>query len=185
LRELLLAEEATSPRSQRRRAAGREKPKGPLMFQGNHGPVAYRNIKIAPLPQPVDYDVHDGYFVHNTFEPDQAESFVVLRDQAAFDRVFGVGMVMGDQAHRLPPANPFVTRQVIAAIKRGKALWAYEVKSVTLASGVLTVDYTATAQPDEQAEFACPLILSVPKGDYAAVRWLENGRIVRELGGNE
>jgi len=27
----------------------KEKAKGPLMFQGNHGPVAYRNIKIAPL----------------------------------------------------------------------------------------------------------------------------------------
>ncbi len=26
---------------------GREKAKGPLMFQGNHGPVAYRNIKIS------------------------------------------------------------------------------------------------------------------------------------------
>ncbi len=29
---------------------GREVPAGPLMFQGNHGPVAYRNIKITPLP---------------------------------------------------------------------------------------------------------------------------------------
>lgn len=28
---------------------GKEKALGPLMFQGNHGPVAYRNIKIAPL----------------------------------------------------------------------------------------------------------------------------------------
>jgi hypothetical protein len=28
---------------------GREKARGPLMFQGNHGPVAYRNIQIAPL----------------------------------------------------------------------------------------------------------------------------------------
>jgi len=28
---------------------GREAPKGPLMFQGNHGPVAYRNIRIKPL----------------------------------------------------------------------------------------------------------------------------------------
>jgi hypothetical protein len=28
---------------------GKEKPLGPLMFQGNHGPVAYRHIKIAPL----------------------------------------------------------------------------------------------------------------------------------------
>jgi hypothetical protein len=28
---------------------GKEKPAGPLMFQGNHGPVAYRNIVIKPL----------------------------------------------------------------------------------------------------------------------------------------
>jgi hypothetical protein len=28
---------------------GREKAMGPLMFQGNHGAVAYRNIKISPL----------------------------------------------------------------------------------------------------------------------------------------
>lgn len=29
--------------------SGKEVPEGPLMFQGNHGPVAYRNIKITPL----------------------------------------------------------------------------------------------------------------------------------------
>jgi hypothetical protein len=28
---------------------GKEHPTGPLMFQGNHGPVAFRNIKIKPL----------------------------------------------------------------------------------------------------------------------------------------
>lgn len=28
---------------------GKEKAKGPLMFQGNHGPVTYRNIRIVPL----------------------------------------------------------------------------------------------------------------------------------------
>jgi len=28
---------------------GREAPTGPLMFQGNHGPVAYRNIVVKPL----------------------------------------------------------------------------------------------------------------------------------------
>lgn len=28
----------------------KEKPKGPIMFQGNHGPVAYRNIQVLPLP---------------------------------------------------------------------------------------------------------------------------------------
>ena len=26
-----------------------EKPKGPLMLQGDHGPVAYRNLRIKPV----------------------------------------------------------------------------------------------------------------------------------------
>jgi len=30
-------------------AFGDEKPTGPLMFQGDHGPVAYRNIMVKPL----------------------------------------------------------------------------------------------------------------------------------------
>jgi hypothetical protein len=28
---------------------GKERPTGPIMFQGDHGPVAYRNIKITPV----------------------------------------------------------------------------------------------------------------------------------------
>jgi hypothetical protein len=30
-------------------AFGDEKPTGPLMFQGDHGPVAYRNLRVKPL----------------------------------------------------------------------------------------------------------------------------------------
>ena len=26
-----------------------EKPTGPLMFQGDHGPVAYRDVRLQPL----------------------------------------------------------------------------------------------------------------------------------------
>lgn len=32
--------------------SGKEAPTGPIMFQGDHGAVAYRNIKISPLPKP-------------------------------------------------------------------------------------------------------------------------------------
>ncbi len=28
-----------------------EKPQGPLMLQGDHGPVAYRNITLKPITQ--------------------------------------------------------------------------------------------------------------------------------------
>ena len=29
---------------------GKEKAQGPLLFQGNHGAVAYRNIRVQPRP---------------------------------------------------------------------------------------------------------------------------------------
>jgi len=29
--------------------SGKEAPTGPIMFQGNHGPVSYRNIKVTPV----------------------------------------------------------------------------------------------------------------------------------------
>ncbi len=32
---------------------GKEAATGPIMFQGNHGPVAYRNIRITPISGPV------------------------------------------------------------------------------------------------------------------------------------
>jgi hypothetical protein len=28
----------------------KEKPTGPLLLQGDHGPVAFRNVRLRPLP---------------------------------------------------------------------------------------------------------------------------------------
>ena len=130
--------------------------------------------------QSVAFDTHDGYFVSNKFEPDAAASFVVLKGQQAFDAVFGVAFVMGDKSHRLP-ADAFSTKMVVAAIKRGKAAWTFKVESVTVGAGVLTVYYTATAQPSDSAEFACPLIVSVPKMTCDAVKFVEDGKAVKRI----
>ena len=37
------------------------------------------------------------------------------------------------------------------------------------------------AKPDANAEFACLLIVSLDKGDYTAVRFVENGKTIKEL----
>ena len=28
-----------------------EKPTGPILLQGDHGPVAYRNLRVDPIPR--------------------------------------------------------------------------------------------------------------------------------------
>ena len=69
----------------------------------------------------LNFNVYSGYFVSNKFEPDAAESFVVLADQEQFDKVFGAAFVMRDKSHRLPK-DAFKSLLVIAAIKRGNAV---------------------------------------------------------------
>ena len=133
--------------------------------------VAAEGTKLA-------LDTYSGYFVRNTFEPEAAQSFLVIRDQEHFDRVFGVAVVMGDKSHRLPK-DAFQSHVVVAAIKRGGAVWEFKTESATVDRGVVTLDYTASAGKSDTATFACPLIVSIPKGDYTAVRFVENRKTVK------
>ena len=130
------------------------------------------------------FDTYSGYFVSNKFEPDAAKSFVVIADQRQFDKVFGVAFVMGDKSHRLPK-DAFKTLMGLAVIERGTAVWEFKVESVTEVKGVVELRYTTASKKSDTATFACPLIVSVPKGRYTAVRFLENGKAVKtvEIGG--
>jgi hypothetical protein len=128
----------------------------------------------------IPFDTYSGYFVSNQFEPDAAESFLVLTTQKEFDKVFGVAFVMGDRSHRLPK-DAFESNMVLAAIKRGKTVWEYKVERVAEAKGVVALRYTADEKRSESASFACPLILSIPKGKCAAVQFIENGKPVKTV----
>ena len=128
----------------------------------------------------IPYIVYDGYFVSNKFEPDVATSFVVLQDQRAFDRVFGVASFMFDRARRLQ-ANPFRSRIVAATIHRGHEDVRYRIIGVVRDGTVLQVRYTTTVRPTPLTEFACPLILSVPRDNYSTVAFIENGTLVKTV----
>lgn len=134
----------------------------------------------VPLAKPVAFETHDGYFVSNKFEAEAPVSFVVIQDQASFAKVFGVAMVMGDKSHRLPPAA-FAEKLVVAAIHRGKAMVTYQVKSVAVEAQTLVVRYTTKSKPDDNAGFACPLILSLDKGEFTTVRFVENGKDIKHV----
>jgi hypothetical protein len=134
----------------------------------------------AAAPVKLAFDTYSGYFVSNKFEPDAAESFLVIANQGQFDKVFGVGMVMGDKSHRLPK-DAFKSNIVLAAIKRGKAVWEFKVERVTLEDAVVELRYTTTEKKSDSANFACPMIVSIPKGKYMAVRFVENGSAVRTV----
>jgi hypothetical protein len=128
----------------------------------------------------VPYTVYNGYFVSNKFEPNAADSFVVLRDQTAFDQVFGVASVMFDRSHRLE-ATAFRNDIVIEVIHRGHSNIRYRVVSLTHDGRMLRLGYQPSAQHAPLTEYACPLILSTARGNYSAVAFIENRKLVKTV----
>jgi acylphosphatase len=135
---------------------------------------------LAAEPGKLPFDTYSGYFVSNKFEPHAAESFVVISDQGQFDKVFGAAFVMRDTSHRLPK-DAFKSNMVVAAVKRGSAVVEYKVEGVTVKDGVAELRYTTTSKKSDTATFACPLIVSIPKGKFTAVEFVEGGKAVQKV----
>jgi hypothetical protein len=137
-------------------------------------------VGIAADPARLPHDTYSGYFVSNKFEPDARESFVVISGQEGFDKVFGVAFVMGDKSHRLPK-DAFKSNMVLAVIKRGNAFWEYKGEAVTVGRGVVQLRYKATSKKTPATTFSCPLIVSIPKSEYKAVVFIEDGEKVKTI----
>jgi hypothetical protein len=122
----------------------------------------------------VKYERYNGYFEKNSSGLTGGSSYLVFTNRDAFDKVFGVARVIGKQ--KFLPKDAFEKQAVVAVIKRGKAITNYKVDGVTADKGTLTVRYGAKMEEPGTATFATPLILSVPKGKYKSVRFIENGK---------
>ncbi len=134
--------------------------------------------KIEAKGKDVDYDVHSGYFESNKSGLTGDSSYLAFSSQKAFDAVFGVARVMGDKP-RFLPKDAFDAKVVVAVVKRGKSVYDYKVEKVTNDDGVLTLQFTAAPQESSAtATFATPLIVSVDKGKYDSVAFIENGKKV-------
>lgn len=142
--------------------------------------IATGHLAVAADATKLGFDTYSGYFVSNKFEPNAAESFVFITDQEQFDKVFGVAMVTSDKSHRLAK-DAFKSNVILAAIKRGNAVWKFKVEGVTVDDGVVQMRYTATSTKSDSATFASPLIVSIPSGKYTAAEFVENGSPVKKV----
>jgi hypothetical protein len=131
-----------------------------------------------PKGTKVEFTVHGGQFEKNNAGLKGDQSFLLITNRTAFDKVFGAGFVMGKKPN-IVPKNAFDTKVVVATIKRGKSITTYDVEKVTLdKDGTLYVQYKATAGPPGTATFASPLIISVPKDKVKRAVFIENGKTV-------
>jgi hypothetical protein len=125
----------------------------------------------------IEYQVHNGYFESNKSGLKGDTSFLAFTNTASFDKVFGTAVVMGKKNNFLPK-DAFDTKVVFATIKRGNKVWEYKVEKVTAEKDTVYIQYTASAKDGGTATFASPLIVSVDKGKYTSVVFIEDGKKV-------
>jgi hypothetical protein len=125
----------------------------------------------------VDFEVHDGHFESNKSGLKGDASYLAITDRAGFDAVFGTAAVMGKKFNYVPK-DAFEKKMVVAVIKRGDAPVDYTVEQVTTADDKLYLQYKATEKGATTAKFASPLILTVDRGKYTSVVFIENGKQV-------
>lgn len=134
----------------------------------------------TPKGKEVEFDVHNGQFERNDSGLKGDASYLAFTDRAAFDKIFGIGRVMGKQ--NFVPKDAFDKQMVVAAIKRGNALIEYKVEKVTAEDGTLYVKYTAKPLgAGGTATYNSPLIVSVDKDKYNTVVFIENGKRAEKL----
>jgi hypothetical protein len=104
-------------------------------------------------------------------------SYLAITDQAAFDKTFGVGFVMGKKPEVLSK-DAFDKQMVLSVIRRGP-VYAYSDVSVAAADGVLYVQFTSdTKGAGGTAKFSSPLIVTVEKGKWKSAVFVEGGKKV-------
>lgn len=144
-------------------------------------PVLLAFAAFAPADDPkgekVAFDAYTDHFVKNDAGLKGNESFLLLTTRAGFDKVFGVGRVMGD-GQKFVPKDAFDNKAVLAVVHKGNAVWTYKVDGVTAADGTVTVRYKATKGEAGSATFASPLIVTVPKEGVKRAVFVENGKEV-------
>ena len=116
------------------------------------------------------------YFVKNTYEPKAAQSFAVLKTLEDFRRVRRGHGRCGPR----PQINAatFESQIVLVVVTRGP-MCHYDVESVATKDSGIELRYKVKSDPPGLATYSVPLIVAVPKSNYATVTFVENGKEVK------
>lgn len=142
------------------------------------GTLAYAQDK--PKEEKPGSTIHTGHFVRND-TGDDARSLYLCSDLEAFEKLFGtVPPLNGNGGRKTNPVKEdvFEKNAVVAVVLRATAITTYTEVSTKVDGEKLVVSYKCETGKAGSASFASPLILSVPKGEWKTVSFIENGKEV-------
>lgn len=130
--------------------------------------------------KPIKFQLHNGHFERNDTGLASKYSFLVIRDNAGFEKIFGVAALgLGPtKKQNFVTADTFEESIVVAMIERGNSVPIFTKVSVVAQQDKLVVSFNYQPGQPDTARYASPLIISVPKGDYSSVDFVANQKKV-------
>ncbi len=135
------------------------------------GTEANAECEPSPMNEPTkNYEVYDGYFVRNTFKPEEGKDYAVgvLTSEDDFGKIFGIARVMWSR-QKFIPEDFYRTGMILYFIEWGSTPWEYHVFLVEKSEKTAIVSLTRTGEPSETALFAPSLIVGVDREEFEGI----------------
>jgi len=126
----------------------------------------------------IPYQAVKGYnFVGD--DQDASHLFLVIRSEKEWNTYFKP--IPGHYVKEITTID-WSKCVAVATVKSGDEAWALEAKRVVLDEGELYFEYEAK-QTDSGLGWknATPLVVLVPKNNYKAIQYIENGSLIRKI----
>ena len=138
--------------------------------------IVYFALTGAAWVMAAETNQFSDLFVKNDAGVTNAATYMVVKEQPEFDRIFGHAAVMW-QKHKSPPPD-FSKQVVVLAVHQGNCYTTYKVQTLESTNNIMAIHYTTKVKSTPNTIYACPLILTLPRAGLIAVTFIENGKSV-------
>jgi len=135
---------------------------------------------FAPTPEVATLAVRTWgpYFESNKSGLKGDSSFLVITDADKMAAVLRPVPPIGGRKTESVPKDAFDKSIILAVIKRGTQTYDYTFVKAEARDGVVRVEIKSVAKgdPNGSATFATPYVLTIPKGKWKSVEFIDNGK---------
>jgi hypothetical protein len=145
------------------------------------------SAKEGAAAQNVNFRISSNHFVKNTYKGETNPSYLVIRDYASFDSLFGIAAVMGMDSSKLIKEEDMKNRFVLSIIYQGNDIHEFSIEKITLKDRQLQVYYSSrVTTPNASWTCNCHVTALIENCDFSSILLFENGQpvssaVVKEL----
>jgi hypothetical protein len=125
------------------------------------------------------YNVYEGYSYGGPRPSTDTSLFFQTTNKDAFDSLFFF-IYDHNIYDPIPPAE-LSSRKVVSIVKYGNNIYILKIQKIEILDGTLEIIYTSTLENKNMSWTAAISLIITLNADYHRIRFVENGKIVKEI----